>query len=160
VGLRFGPFSLDATQRRLWRADTAVHLTPKAFDLLVLLAEAWPRVVPKAELHERLWKDTFVTDATLVGVIKELRRALDVRSQASVIRTAHRVGYALALAIEPRSKPRNDVMVRRRKWLAAAPPGPHADGLRAPVFSARSVTYSEGRAARGTATASSFLHRR
>ena len=33
----------------------ALHLTPKAFDLLALLIAAAPRVVPKAEIHERLW---------------------------------------------------------------------------------------------------------
>ena len=54
-----------------------VHLTPKAFDLLSLLVEAAPRVVPKREIHERLWRGGVVTDATLVGLVKEIRRALD-----------------------------------------------------------------------------------
>jgi predicted component of type VI protein secretion system len=36
-----------------------------------------------------------VTDATLVGLIKEIRRVLDdIDPQAPLIRTAHRVGYA------------------------------------------------------------------
>ena len=52
-------------------------------------------MVPKSELHERLWKETFVSDATLVGVVKELRRVLDDRSpDLPIIRIAHRVGYA------------------------------------------------------------------
>jgi DNA-binding winged helix-turn-helix (wHTH) protein len=42
------------------RDDVAIHLTPKAFDLLVLLADEAPRVVRKAELHEQLWAGTFV----------------------------------------------------------------------------------------------------
>ena len=38
---------------------------------------------------------TFVSDATLVGLVKELRRALhDHDDHAPVIRTVHRVGYA------------------------------------------------------------------
>jgi hypothetical protein len=51
-------------------------------------------------LHERLWAGTFVSDATLVGLVKEVRRALDDRDLAApVIRTAHRVGYAFCLEL-------------------------------------------------------------
>ena len=99
--IRFEGFTLDAEQRQLFRDGTVVHLTPKAFDLLVLLATHAPRVVGKRELHEQLWPGTFVSDATLTGVVKELRRALDDRSPAApIIRTAHRVGYALCPRIE------------------------------------------------------------
>jgi pSer/pThr/pTyr-binding forkhead associated (FHA) protein len=42
-----------------------------------------------------------VSDATLVGLIKEIRRALDDRDSATpVIRTAHGVGYAFAADIQ------------------------------------------------------------
>jgi DNA-binding winged helix-turn-helix (wHTH) protein len=98
---RFGPFTVDRQRRRLSRDSVDVHLTPKAFDLLVLLVDEAPRVVPKGELHERLWPDTYVSDATLVGLIKELRRALDDRdSAAPIIRTVNRVGYGLAQEAE------------------------------------------------------------
>jgi pSer/pThr/pTyr-binding forkhead associated (FHA) protein len=76
------------------RGEREVHITPKAFDLLVLLIDRAPRVVRKTELHEQLWPGTFVADATLVGLVKELRRALDDHEAKPVIRTAHRVGYA------------------------------------------------------------------
>ena len=39
----------------------------------------------KTELHERLWPGTFVSDATLVGLVKELRRALDDRDTSTPI---------------------------------------------------------------------------
>lgn len=97
---RFGPFTLDAGRRRLARDGQDVHLTPKAFDLLMLLAGEAPRVVPKAELHERLWPGTFVSDATLVGLVKELRRALDdYDASQPVIRTMHRIGYGFACEV-------------------------------------------------------------
>jgi hypothetical protein len=51
---RFGDFTLDGGQRTLMRRGVALHLTPKAFDMLVLLIAAAPRVVPKAELRQRL----------------------------------------------------------------------------------------------------------
>lgn len=96
---RFGAFVFDADQRQLSRDGADVHLTPKAFDLLGLLLGAAPRVVRKAELHERLWPNGFVSDATLVGLVKEVRRALDDRDRdAPMIRTVPRVGYAFCRA--------------------------------------------------------------
>ena len=93
---RFGAFTLHADRRQLLRDGREVHLTPKAFDLLTLLVAHAPAVVPKREIHARLWPDTFVSDATLVGLVKEVRRALNDEQQGTVIRTAHRVGYAFA----------------------------------------------------------------
>jgi DNA-binding winged helix-turn-helix (wHTH) protein len=97
MSVRFGLFTLDPDRRLLRRNEVDVHLTPKAFDLLVLLIQEAPRVLRKAELHERLWPGTFVSDATPVGLIKELRRALDDRDPTSrLIRTAFGVGYAFS----------------------------------------------------------------
>jgi len=117
---RFGAFILDADRRQLFRDGSEVHLTPKAFDLLVLLVSRAPRVVNKGELHDHLWPGTFISDATLTGLIKELRRALDDRSpSAPIIRTAHRVGYALCPAVEPvtvdNAAPRYWLVLRERR---------------------------------------------
>ena len=101
MGARFGAFEVDLERRQLLRNGSEIHLTPKAFDLLALLIGEAPRVVRKNELHDRLWPGTFVSDATLVGLIKEVRRGLDDRDSASpLIRTAHGVGYAFAAALE------------------------------------------------------------
>ena len=98
---RFGPFELDPIRRQLSRDSLTVHLTPKAFDLLKILIDAAPRVMRKAELHKRLWPTTFVADATLVGLVKEVRRALgDHDPQSPIIRTAHRIGYAFCPTLE------------------------------------------------------------
>lgn len=100
--IRFGPFEFDAPQRRLLREGSEVHLTPKSFDLLAALIDAAPRVLPKREIHERLWPGCVVSDATLVGMVKELRRALgDHDSGASLIRTVHRIGYSFDAALTP-----------------------------------------------------------
>ncbi len=101
VVLQFGSCAIDVARREVRRDDAVVHLTPKAFDLLVLLIGEAPRVVPKAELHQRLWPNTFVSDATLVGLVKEIRRELgDQDPGAPIIRTAHRVGYAFCPGLE------------------------------------------------------------
>ena len=113
--VRFGSFELDTARRQLFRDGLEVHLTPKAFDLVSLLIGAAPRVVPKRELHERLWPNGVVSDATLVGFVKEIRRALgDRKREAPLIRTAHRVGYAFDAPVvhAPRRAPTS-------RWLLA-----------------------------------------
>jgi DNA-binding winged helix-turn-helix (wHTH) protein len=101
VTARFGRFELDLDRRQLFSHGNEMHLTPKAFDLLALLVAEAPRVVRKDELHQRLWADTFVSDATLVGLIKEVRRALDDHDATSpIVRTAHGVGYAFAAELQ------------------------------------------------------------
>jgi len=60
-------------------------------------------VVSKPELHERLWPGTFVSDSSLTGLVKELRRVLeDNDADSPVIRTVHRVGYACAQDVRSR----------------------------------------------------------
>ena len=90
-------FTYDSARRQLLDAGgRPLHLTPKAFDLLSLLIDRAPGVVTKAEIHGRLWHGVFVSDTTLVGLVKELRRVLqDDDPSSPIIRTAHRIGYAL-----------------------------------------------------------------
>lgn len=98
---RFGSFELDPARRLLFRDGREIHLTPKAFHLLSVLIDAAPAVVPKATLHERLWPNGVVSDSALVALIQEIRRALDDRDRdAPLIRTAHRIGYALDRGVE------------------------------------------------------------
>ena len=98
---RFGSFVLDLDRHQLLKDGSEMHLTPKAFALLATLVEAAPRVVPKRELHDRLWPNGIVSDANLVGLVKEVRRALnDYDDEAPLIRTAHRVGYAFDAKLE------------------------------------------------------------
>lgn len=97
--VHFGDFVFDSETRRLTRGDTELHLTPKAFDLLAVLVERAPRVVTKAELHERIWPRTFVSDSSLVALVKELRRVLTHDDDEAPVRTATRVGYALSAEV-------------------------------------------------------------
>jgi len=95
VPVRFDAYEFDAARRRLARQGTPVHLTPLAFTLLETLITGAPRVFTKEELHKRLWPDSFVTDASLTSLIKELRRALE-DGDRGVINTVHGVGYAFS----------------------------------------------------------------
>ena len=98
---QFADFVFDSARRQVTRATgEPVHLTPKAFELLAILIHEAPRVVQKTEIHERLWPGVFVTEATLVGLVKELRRSLaDHDPRSPIIRTSHGVGYAFCAAV-------------------------------------------------------------
>src|SRR5262245_3827435 len=95
--VRFGPFTLDTATRQLSRGNTDRHLSLKGFELLCLLVEHRPRALSKAELHERLWPSTFVSDATLSSLVAEVRSALGEKAKGGhFVRTVHRFGYAFA----------------------------------------------------------------
>jgi DNA-binding winged helix-turn-helix (wHTH) protein len=104
VSASFGSFTLDRPRRQVRRGDEQVHLTRKAFDLLVVLVDEAPRVVTKAELHERLWPGTFVSDSALVALVKELRRVVrEPGATDSYIATTHGVGYAFTADLQAAS---------------------------------------------------------
>jgi len=101
---RFGNCVLDSETRELSVGGRTVHLTPKAFELLEILIESRPRAVSKSEIHERLWRDTFVSDGTLTSLLAEVRSAIgDTGPETHLIRTVHRFGYAFSGSAEPES---------------------------------------------------------
>jgi DNA-binding winged helix-turn-helix (wHTH) protein len=95
MNVRFGPYALDAEARQLKRDGHELRLSPKAFDLLVLLIEKRPAVVEKRALRERLWPATHVVDASLSNLVAEIR-ALGGDGDPPPLRTVHGVGYAFA----------------------------------------------------------------
>ncbi|MGH9384636.1 MAG: FHA domain-containing protein [Vicinamibacterales bacterium] len=90
-----GECEFDSGRRALYRHGIAIPLSPKAFQLLELLLDRRPEAIAKAELLERLWPDTFVSDASLHNLVAEVRAAIgDVPRAARYIRTVPRFGYA------------------------------------------------------------------
>jgi DNA-binding winged helix-turn-helix (wHTH) protein len=97
----FDSWTLDAGRRVLLRGGDPVSLSPKAFDLLRLLAEHHERAFSKAELHQHLWPDTFVSDGSLTILIAEIRHVLqDDAERPRFIRTVRRFGYGFCAPVE------------------------------------------------------------
>jgi DNA-binding winged helix-turn-helix (wHTH) protein len=95
--LRTGTCHIDTDRRRLVRDGCEQHLSRKAFDLLVALLEARPKVVAKEVLINRVWPDAFVSEANLPVLIGDIRAALgDAAREPRLIRTHHAVGYSFA----------------------------------------------------------------
>lgn len=93
--LRFGEFAFDRDRRQLLRGAQPVPLPPKAFELLGLLLERRPEAVSKAEIRDRIWPDTVVSDASLPRLANAVRSALGDDAEAPrFLRTVHGFGYA------------------------------------------------------------------
>jgi DNA-binding winged helix-turn-helix (wHTH) protein len=94
VRYRFAGFTVDVPTRRLLRDEEEIHLSPKAFDLLVTLIENRDQAVSKADLQQKLWPTTYVLDTNLASLIAEIRQALgDEADNPRFIATKHRFGY-------------------------------------------------------------------
>jgi DNA-binding winged helix-turn-helix (wHTH) protein len=97
ASITFGTCALDLDARQLSRAGQPVRLSPKAFELLKILVTERPRAVSKAELHERIWPGTFVTDDSLARLVTEARAAIgDHARTPTYLRTVHTFGYAFS----------------------------------------------------------------
>jgi len=99
----FGPFSLDPSERRLLRDGDPVALTPKCFDLLVILVENSGHLLGKDELLERLWPGQFVEEVNLSFNISSLRKVLgEGQMGRHFIETVPKKGFRFVAHVEER----------------------------------------------------------
>ena len=61
----FGPFRVDPEKETLLRAGDPIPLTPKTFQILLVLVRHSKEVVTKDDLMKAVWPDTFVEEANL-----------------------------------------------------------------------------------------------
>ncbi|MBX3243669.1 MAG: tetratricopeptide repeat protein [Acidobacteria bacterium] len=97
----FGRCRLEVGSRALWIGEDFVSVSPKAFDLLVLLAERSPNVVNRSEIMERLWPDVIVEEGNINFTISSLRKIPELKK---VIKTVPKIGYRLdceSLVVDP-----------------------------------------------------------
>jgi DNA-binding winged helix-turn-helix (wHTH) protein len=106
ASFRFGSCLLDIDARQLYRDEQAVRLSPKAFELLKILLTERGKAVSKAQLHERIWPGTFVTDDSLARLVTEARAAIgDHARSPEFLLTMHAHGYRFDKAMEVKAAP-------------------------------------------------------
>ena len=71
----FGPYKLLAGERVLQRGGKPVPLTPKVFDILLVMVENSGRVLTKGELLQLVWPDTAVEESNMARHVSTLRKA-------------------------------------------------------------------------------------
>ena len=105
VAFEFGPFLLDPAKRSLLRDGAPLSVTPKAFDILLLLIEQRDRVLSKDELLRTMWPETFVEEANLTQHVFMLRKVLNGDGDGpDYIATVPRRGYRFVSKVIERSE--------------------------------------------------------
>lgn len=90
----FGAFRLDVAERMLLREGEVVPLTPKVFDILVILVENSGHLLEREELLSAVWDDSFVEEANLTVSVSALRKALGEQPDGQqYIETVSKRGY-------------------------------------------------------------------
>ena len=112
----FGPFRLDRQNRRLQRGPETLGLTPKVFDVLLVLVERHGQLVLKDELLKAVWPNTHVTEANLSQAVFVLRKTLGETPDHRFIFTVAGSGYRFT----------GDVRVVSPAPVPEAPPAPPA----------------------------------
>jgi DNA-binding winged helix-turn-helix (wHTH) protein len=101
VIIRFDGCAIDTDTRQVLRKGREASLSPKAYQLLILLVDARPKALAKDVLYQALWPDTFVVEANLSNLVSEIRAVLgDSAQQSRFIRTLHGFGYAFSADAE------------------------------------------------------------
>jgi eukaryotic-like serine/threonine-protein kinase len=130
----FGPFRVDPARETLLKAGVSVPLTPKTFQILLVLVRHGQEIVTKDDLMKTVWPDTFVEEANLSRNIFMLRKALGETAQDHrYIVTVPGQGYRLAenvhlvpgqeFAIAAASHSRMQIDVKETtpwRWIALA----------------------------------------
>ncbi len=113
----FGPFRLDARERTLRRDGVAVNLTPKSFDLLLLLLAHRHTLVEKNRILSAVWGDVHVDESVLTRGISDLRKALGQTDAQVWIETVPKFGYRFVGEVRATAKSESR---KRPPWVIAA----------------------------------------
>jgi two-component system KDP operon response regulator KdpE len=92
-----GDLKIDIARHKATRGEAEIHLTPKEFDLLKLLAQNAGKVVTHRQLLQAVWGPAHLEDTAYLRVfIGQVRRKIDAEGDAaSLIENAAGVGYRL-----------------------------------------------------------------
>jgi TolB-like protein/Tfp pilus assembly protein PilF len=96
----FGPFRVNAHERVVYRDVTPVPLTPKVFDILLVLIQNAGRVLTKEEMLSLVWPDTNVEESNLARNVSTLRKALgEATDEPRYIETIPWRGYRFVAVV-------------------------------------------------------------
>ena len=90
---------LDVHHRRVSRAGKAITLSPREFELLLVLMQEPGRVFSRTELCERVWQRDYEYDTrTVENFITRLRKKIDTGFGIPLLHTLRSVGYTIRVA--------------------------------------------------------------
>lgn len=90
-----GPLSIMPEERMVLLNNEEIHLTPKEFDLLFLLASNLKQVFPRDILLEKIWGYDYYGDTRTVDMhVQRIRRKIDNQPN-KFIQTVFGIGYKM-----------------------------------------------------------------
>jgi DNA-binding winged helix-turn-helix (wHTH) protein len=121
--ISFGPFRVLPARRLLLEDDKPVHISSRALDLLITLAQRPGEVVSKSELIAKVWPHAIVVEGNLKLQIATLRRSLaDGQAENRYISTATGRGYCFVASVsQSAALPPRQGGTHRRKLRATLP---------------------------------------
>jgi two-component system copper resistance phosphate regulon response regulator CusR len=94
--LNVADLEIDLSKHRATREGQKLHLTPKEFALLWLLARRQGEVLPRSYIAEQVWDMNFSSDTNVLDVhVRRLRAKVDDPFTTKLIRTVRGVGYVM-----------------------------------------------------------------
>jgi Tol biopolymer transport system component/DNA-binding winged helix-turn-helix (wHTH) protein len=120
---KFGMFVADARDGSLICKDETVHLTPRTFQVLLVLLEAQGRTVSKDDLLKRVWPDVFVEENNLARHVSTLRKLLhQFDPDVEYVMTVPGKGYRVAVPVQCPAQIEPDVAVAETEAPDERPP--------------------------------------
>jgi len=95
--ITLGPLVLDKQRRLAKRDGQQLALNAMGYNILLLLAEAYPQVVSRSELSRQLWRDEPTESDALRSHIYQLRTVLDKPFAYPLLKTVFGVGFTLEI---------------------------------------------------------------
>jgi predicted ATPase/DNA-binding winged helix-turn-helix (wHTH) protein len=103
----FGPFRLHVAKRRLEKNGCPIHLSARAFNILIALVERAGTVVSKNDLLASVWPDSSADESSLRVHVAILRKALgDGEAGARYLATISGQGYCFVARLSRPNDPR------------------------------------------------------
>jgi adenylate cyclase len=103
---QIGEWLVEPDLNRVSRAGKRIPVEPKVIEVLAYLADHPGEVLPKEQIIQAVWPDTYVSDEVLRYAISELRKALkDDVKDPQFIETVARRGYRLIAPVSKKGPP-------------------------------------------------------
>jgi len=94
--VELGELKIDRRSKQVWRGNVPLSLGRTGFDIVEALAVAYPSVVSRTELVNKLWGDDPTESDALRSHIYQVRAQLDKPFDEPLLKTVHGVGFVLS----------------------------------------------------------------
>lgn len=98
--LTLGSLIIDRRLKRVTRNNQSINLNHTGYQIVECLAEAYPQVVTRSELIQKIWADEPTETDALRSHIYQIRNLLDKPFELPILKTIHGIGFALVISEE------------------------------------------------------------